>query len=53
MILAHHKFNNSKKTKKLAPALLADGNFTCQDYEKVTKQYIFTNLNIANIFLIA
>lgn len=53
MVLFHYKFNTSKETKESAAALLANDNFICQDYRKIIKQYIFTDLNVANKFSIA
>lgn len=35
MVLAYYKFNNSKETKKLVAAILADVNFNCQDYKEI------------------
>lgn len=53
MVLVHYKFDTNKETKELTAALLANNNFICQDYRIVTKQYIFTKLNVVNMFSIA
>lgn len=52
IISVHYKFDTSKKIKGLVIALIADDNFTCQNYRKITKQSIFTDLSVANMFLI-
>lgn len=50
IVSAYHKFNISKQTKELTATLLAEKKFTCPNYIKLTRYYIFINLNVAYIF---
>lgn len=50
IVSAYYKFNINKQTKELTATLLAEKKFTCLNYIKLTRHYIFINLNVVYMF---